>query len=275
MWDAKLELQEEAGMKSFDSPGETLSVLKKILEIEQGLSGVEYLQKVGKNIAENLGVRYVLIGHSVEPERKKIQTDVVWAGQAFLDNFEYELKDTPCEQVFTGNRVCVYPKDVARRFPEDHLLEEMGVQCYVGAPVLDTSGSLQGLLVLLHDQAIENPGFCTEMIEFLAMRIGAELDRFQMESSLRKLVQERTSALEKSNRELRRALSQVKQLSGLLPICARCKKIRDDKGYWNAIESYISNHSEASFSHSICEECADKLYGREAWYGEFKETKRS
>ena len=60
--------------------------------------------------------------------------------------------------------------------------------------------------------------------------------------------------------KLQETLSQVKQLSGLLPICASCKKIRDDKGYWNQIESYIKEHSEAEFSHSICPDCAKKLY---------------
>ena len=60
--------------------------------------------------------------------------------------------------------------------------------------------------------------------------------------------------------ELEEALSNVKQLSGLLPICAHCKKIRDDKGYWNQLESYIGEHSEAEFSHSICQECAKKHY---------------
>ncbi len=60
--------------------------------------------------------------------------------------------------------------------------------------------------------------------------------------------------------ELQDALTQVKQLSGLLPICASCKKIRDDNGYWTQIESYISKHSEAEFSHGICEECIKKLY---------------
>jgi len=60
--------------------------------------------------------------------------------------------------------------------------------------------------------------------------------------------------------ELRDALSKIKTLSGLLPICSSCKKIRDDSGYWNQIESYIKYHSEAEFSHSICPECAKILY---------------
>ncbi|KAF0143307.1 MAG: methylase of chemotaxis methyl-accepting protein [Nitrospirae bacterium] len=58
--------------------------------------------------------------------------------------------------------------------------------------------------------------------------------------------------------ELKEALAKVKQLSGLLPICASCKKIRDDKGYWNQIEVYIKKHSEAEFTHGLCPECAKK-----------------
>lgn len=56
------------------------------------------------------------------------------------------------------------------------------------------------------------------------------------------------------------ALSKIKTLSGMLPICASCKRIRDDKGYWNQIESYVEQHSEAEFSHGICPECAQKIY---------------
>ena len=60
--------------------------------------------------------------------------------------------------------------------------------------------------------------------------------------------------------EKEKALLEVKKLTGLLPICASCKKIRDDKGYWNQIELYIRDRSEVEFSHGICPECAKKLY---------------
>ncbi len=56
------------------------------------------------------------------------------------------------------------------------------------------------------------------------------------------------------------ALSDIKQLTGLLPICSHCKKIRNDKGYWQQIEQYIYEHSDAQFSHGICQECAKKHY---------------
>jgi hypothetical protein len=72
--------------------------------------------------------------------------------------------------------------------------------------------------------------------------------------------------------ELRRALSEVKTLRGFLPICASCKKIRDDKGYWNQIELYIRERSEAEFSHSICPECAKKLYPELELYSDKKES---
>jgi hypothetical protein len=60
--------------------------------------------------------------------------------------------------------------------------------------------------------------------------------------------------------ELRDALASIKKLKGLLPICASCKKIRDDKGYWKEMELYIRDHSEAEFSHGLCPDCIAKLY---------------
>ena len=66
------------------------------------------------------------------------------------------------------------------------------------------------------------------------------------------------------------ANKKIKILSGFLPICASCKKIRDDKGYWNQIESYIQKHSEVEFSHALCEECCEKLYSGQDWYEKAK-----
>jgi len=62
-------------------------------------------------------------------------------------------------------------------------------------------------------------------------------------------------------RELQRALADIVILQGLLPICASCQKIRDDAGYWNRLESYIEDHSEAELFHTICPTCLKKLYG--------------
>ena len=60
--------------------------------------------------------------------------------------------------------------------------------------------------------------------------------------------------------ELTGALGNIKTLKGLLPICSSCKKIRDDKGYWQKVESYISEHTEAEFTHGICPDCVRRVY---------------
>lgn len=65
---------------------------------------------------------------------------------------------------------------------------------------------------------------------------------------------------EKLHSKLQKAFGNIKTLKGLLPICANCKKVRDDKGYWNQIETYVRDHSDAEFSHSICPDCAEILY---------------
>lgn len=78
--------------------------------------------------------------------------------------------------------------------------------------------------------------------------------------ALEALVAGRTEELRMRNADLSTALAHVKQLSGLLPICSGCKKIRDDQGYWNQIEQFITDHSDADFTHGICPECADEMF---------------
>lgn len=87
---------------------------------------------------------------------------------------------------------------------------------------------------------------------------------------------ERKKALEGREKllvALQESLDNVKTLSGLVPICSNCKKIRDDKGYWNQIESHIQKHTYAKFSHGICPKCSDELYSNEDWYVAMKKKK--
>jgi len=85
----------------------------------------------------------------------------------------------------------------------------------------------------------------------------------------KKIEIERETLIEK----LKTALDEIKTLKGIVPICSSCKKIRDDKGYWNLLESYIEKHSNASFSHGMCPDCSEKFYGNEGWYIEMKQKK--
>ena len=64
----------------------------------------------------------------------------------------------------------------------------------------------------------------------------------------------------KTQIKLKQAFDEIRTLKGFIPICANCKKIRDDRGYWESVEEYIGKHSDAVFSHSICPECTKKLY---------------
>jgi len=113
-------------------------------------------------------------------------------------------------------------------------------------------------------------------VQALASSFNAMIDRVRSANEeLERRVEERTTELSIANEELRRlnlekelaidglkeALTKISTLRGLLPICAACKKIRDDKGYWNQIETYIMEHTGADFSHGICPDCAKELYG--------------
>ncbi len=81
----------------------------------------------------------------------------------------------------------------------------------------------------------------------------------QLEQKSRE-IEQKNRDLEQKNSDLERAHSEIKTLSGIIPICMHCKEVRDDKGYWNKVEEYISMHSTALFSHGICPTCMKKYY---------------
>jgi CheY-like chemotaxis protein len=92
--------------------------------------------------------------------------------------------------------------------------------------------------------------------EFLRTKVRVFCELFQQKNIIRKQLRE----IEEKNELLQKRLDEIKQLRGILPICAKCKKIRNDKGYWEKIEVYIVEHSDAEFSHGLCPDCAKKLY---------------
>jgi hypothetical protein len=112
-------------------------------------------------------------------------------------------------------------------------------------------------LVHAHDYGL-NTGlrFLPSLFFVAVMGYGLESSRYRFSDMLRKEHEELLD--EKVN--LEKALKQIKTLHGLLPMCASCKKIRDDSGYWKQIEAYLYEHSDAKFSHGICPDCAKELY---------------
>ncbi|MFH1156072.1 MAG: PAS domain S-box protein [Pseudomonadota bacterium] len=126
---------------------------------------------------------------------------------------------------------------------DNELFEAKGIQQYE-AQVKSMHGELRDVIF--------NKSVFTDINGAVIGLIGAVVDI----TETKRAEQERERLIS----DLQNALHKVKQLRGLLPICSHCKKIRDDKGYWNQIEAYIAEHSDAEFSHSICQECAEKYY---------------
>src|SRR6266487_1178752 len=120
-------------------------------------------------------------------------------------------------------------------------------------------------MTALTDTADKVKGFAVGGVDYVTKPFQPEevLARVTAHTTIYTLQQElrhKNDELQRKNRDLEAALSQVKRLSGLLPICAGCKKIRDDGGYWQDVAVYIRDHSEAEFSHGLCPNCTKKLY---------------
>ncbi|MFZ3048469.1 MAG: PAS domain S-box protein [Desulfatirhabdiaceae bacterium] len=146
----------------------------------------------------------------------------------------------------------ISPPELAKVYhaKDVELLEKPCVQMY-DSQVRDAHGAMHD--VIFHKASL------TDTHGAITGLIGAILDVTERKHAEEEL-QRYSAELEKSNNELKDALANIKQLTGMLPICASCKQIRDDKGYWKSVESYISEHSEAVFSHGICPECEKKMY---------------
>lgn len=97
-------------------------------------------------------------------------------------------------------------------------------------------------------------------VALLIVLIGALVVRHRTARKHQRQLAEKTKTLESLNAELEEKIAQIKVMSGLIPICAHCKKIRNDKGYWEHVEAYISEHADVSFSHGICPECAERHF---------------
>ncbi|GFO55398.1 hypothetical protein GMSM_24050 [Geomonas sp. Red276] len=112
-------------------------------------------------------------------------------------------------------------------------------------------------LTALHEEADEVKGFEMGAVDFIVKPFKAVVVRRRVATHLE--LQQKRNQLEAANRELKEALDRIKVLSGLLPICMNCKKIRSDDGSWTQLETYISQHSEALFSHGYCPECGARM----------------
>ena len=173
-------------------------------------------------------------------------------GRFLLINRRLEsLFGVPRETLIGKTREVILPPDIAAL----HRANDLRVIAERQAITFDeTNNELDGKHMYL---SVKFPLLDLQGGEYGTGGISTDItERKKAEEALQKY----SAELEKSNSAFQEALAEVKTLSGMLPICASCKKIRDDKGYWSGVESYITEHSEAVFSHGICPDCERKMY---------------
>lgn len=179
-----------------------LEVIRGIYNVDQLLSGKEYIRELIHRLAKALNVKYVMVGHAIKPQENIVQTDYFYADGKIVDNITYDLEGTPCSDVLCGTRVGCYGEKVQQLFPRDKMLKDINAQSYMGSPFFSPEGELLGLLVVMNDQPFKELELMTSVVEFFAARIGAEYRRLDVEETLKqhnedleKLVQERTMQL--------------------------------------------------------------------------------
>lgn len=145
----------------------------------------DFLPILVQRIAEILGVDYCLIAKT-SADAPAAQTLAMWGQGQLLDNISYMLKGTPCETV-PEREPCVYTTGVCLAFPEDKLLVQLGVESYLGMPILTTSGEKIGILSVMATSTLKMPEIGREVLRIAAAQVGAELERSQSERFIRKL----------------------------------------------------------------------------------------
>jgi PleD family two-component response regulator len=113
-------------------------------------------------------------------------------------------------------------------------------------------------ITALNQEDQETKGLTMGAVDYIPKPFNTSIVKLRVRTQLE--LKRQRDVLMQRNEELQKALAEIKTLSGLLPICASCKKIRDDQGYWTQLESYISKHSGAEFTHGCCPDCMKKLY---------------
>ncbi|WP_455211166.1 PAS domain S-box protein [Kaarinaea lacus] len=161
-------------------------------------TGDEFFRSLVTKFAHTFAVDYAFLGELDKSTHGKIKTIAVCVNGAIADNFEYDLKDTPCESVM-NNQPCVISNSVQQEFPNDLLLQKMGVEGYVGTPLHDSNGSIIGIFVALHSEPLINADLMQSMLQIFAVRAAAEMERISGEAALRRSEEHLRLALNSSN----------------------------------------------------------------------------
>lgn len=156
-------------------------VLRGIVEGTAAATGPEFFYSLAKNLAVALNVRWALLGALEDGNR--VRTLAVWDDSGFAGNFTYDLAGTPCSNVI-GQDLCIYPRNVAALFPDNTLLAQLGVESYIGIPVLGADGTSLGILVVMDDKPTNPDEEVKSVLRIFAARAGAEMERIQVNQRL-------------------------------------------------------------------------------------------
>lgn len=160
-------------------------------------------------------------------EQQQTSRDVAFCAHAILQNEPLIVRDATTDQRFADSAL---------------VTGELHIRFYAGFPLINPEGLALGTLCVVDRQPRQLSAEQLKTMQALSRQVMTLLE------------------LRRVSARLADALDQVKTLQGLLPICAWCKRIRDDKGYWDQIEAYFHKHTGADFTHSICPQCLEKAH---------------
>lgn len=156
------------------------TIIKAIHEGSIHSTGEQYLNNLVRQLSITLNQRYTFIAQVDEGVSR---TQAFCKDGEIAENFNYSLKGSPCENVVAGG-ICYYPKDASKIFPHEVGMQKMGVESYIGIPIPDAAGKVQGLLVIMNDQPMDDIPLLRRVLEVSADRVGAEMSRRKAQSKL-------------------------------------------------------------------------------------------
>ncbi|WP_018141935.1 EAL domain-containing protein [Thioalkalivibrio sp. ALJ7] len=162
------------------------SALRLIAEGLQARSREEFFQQLVLKLSNLFNADYALVGLEASDQSGVVETAALCAQGRIVENLRYDLAETPCERVIEIGS-CIYPCDVQQRFPKDEMLVEMDAQSYLGAPMLDSQGTLLGHIAMVNRHPVEDVDKAMEILEIMADRAAAELERLHTEAHIHAL----------------------------------------------------------------------------------------
>jgi len=171
--------------RSLQNQPEQSDLLRTIVEGTAADTGEEFFRSLVRHLAQALKVRYAFVGEWRQEAPDTVRTLAFWSGSTLAEPFEYNLRNTPCDNV-VNQRLRLYASGAQRLFPEDQYLVQMDVDSYCGMPLFDKSGKPLGLLVVMDDRPMTHAPLVKDLLQIFGARAAAELQRQQAEAVLRR-----------------------------------------------------------------------------------------